>query len=94
MAEVIKNRQGFKILKLDRDETRALNWGLRGGCVCSHCNCMIPKDEVYYIAVLNDTLRIKCYSEFIAEATSYNEDVPYEENLYKSIVQQLDSIKK
>ena len=73
-----------------------------GLCICMKCNkYIIPSSvnikneaeqkkivhgDIYYVAVLNDTMCRDCYEEWLKDATRYVEDIPIEErnfNYYK-----------
>jgi hypothetical protein len=81
MAEIVPNEKGFKILRLSTKECKGLGWGIPQGIVCAHCNRIIDGD-VYFPAVLNDTLCDKCYDDFITDAQYYREDAKFEESCF------------
>lgn len=86
MATVVKNDKGFKVINLSKEEASSLGFGLSSGaCVCMHCNKYCIKD-IYYIAVLNDTMCKSCYEHWLKGATRYSDDIPIEDknfNYYK-----------
>lgn len=46
--------------------------------------------EIYYIAVLNDTMDKECYDRWYKGATRYTEDIPIEDrnfNYYKEVLE-------
>lgn len=81
MAKKFKNEKGFLIIEMDKDEAKSIGFGLSEGCVCMHCNSII-KDKIYYIAALNDVMDKECLDAWLAWATRYEEDIPYEQKYY------------
>lgn len=77
---VVENSKGFKVLKFTSAEAESLHFGIPEGCICLHCNDIIPKDNIYYIAVFNDTMCEDCYKKWIKVATCYSEDIEFEEH--------------
>ncbi len=74
MAEVVQNDKGFKVIRMTPRESSFIGFGIEPGkCLCMHCNNFIDKD-IYYIAVLNDTMCKECYEEWYKTATNYDED--------------------
>lgn len=95
MAKIVDNDKGFKVISLSTEEAEKLNWGIwtrneddtEDECyfLCMNCNHCI-EDELYYIAVLNDTMCKDCYKEWLKNAKRYSEDIPIEDrnfNYYK-----------
>ena len=77
MAKSIKNKKGFKVIKLAKVEVIDL-WGKYGGVgICDRCNDIDQKGG-YYVACLNQYLCAKCYKDFIKNATYYEEDRYFE----------------
>lgn len=68
MAEIVKNKKGFKMLKMDLPEINQIG----GFGICDWCNN--ASTEGYYIAVLNQWYCPKCYNEWYLQATYYPED--------------------
>lgn len=91
MAELIKNDKGFKVIKLSVEEATKLHWGIAGSgaCICMHCNNPILGD-IYYPAVLNDTMDKECYEEWYREAVNYPEDREYEERSFQRVAKLLN----
>lgn len=88
MAKIVNNDKGFKVISLSIEDAASLGFGLygSGACVCMHCNKGCLSGDIYYIAVLNDTMRKDCYEEWLKDAVKYADDAPYEEqnfNRYK-----------
>lgn len=81
MAEIVKNDKGFKVISLSTEDTTSLGFGLygSGACVCMHCNKGCLSGDIYYVAVLNDTMCKDCYEEWLKDATRYVSDIPIEE---------------
>lgn len=95
MAKVVNNDKGFKVISLSHEEGEALGWGIwhRNDAdtdnlcdfLCMQCNKPI-EGELYYIAVLNDTMDKECYDRWYKNARRYTEDIPIEDrnfNYYK-----------
>lgn len=91
MAELVKNDKGFKVIKMSKDETSKLGWGISssGACLCMDCNRVIPGD-IYYLAVLNDTMDEKCYEEWYKNAVNYPEDRKYEDRSFRRVANLLN----
>lgn len=90
MAKIVNNDKGFRVISLSKEEAASINFGVdgSGACICMHCGRFIDKD-IYYIAVLNDTMDKECYDKWYEGATRYTEDIPIEErnfNYYKEIL--------
>lgn len=88
MAKIVNNDKGFKVISLSIKDAASLGFGLysSGACVCMHCNKGCLSGDIYYIAVLNDTMCKDCYEEWLKDAVKYADDAPYEEqnfNCYK-----------
>lgn len=50
MAEIINNKQGFLVIKMNKKDLRTVGFDY----ICDNCgNSLIKPYEVYYIAVLN-----------------------------------------
>lgn len=56
--------------------------------ICDKCNDLLSDEsytkEVYYVAVLNRLFCKRCYDNFIASATRYDEDMPIEEDYFNT----------
>ena len=53
------------------------------------CNKECPNKDIYYIAVLNDTMCKECYKKWVKSAKRYAEDIPIENknfNYYKNLL--------
>lgn len=72
MAEIVKNKKGFKVLKMDLVEINQIG----GFGICDFCNS--ASTTGYYIAVLNQWYCPKCYQEWYNRATYYQEDAAVE----------------
>lgn len=88
MAKIVKNDKGFKVISLSTEDAASIGFGLygSGACVCMHCNKDCLSGDIYYIAVLNDTMCKDCYEEWLKDAVKYADEAPYEEqnfNRYK-----------
>ena len=88
MATIVNNDKGFKVISLSTEDTASLGFGLcgSGACVCMHCNKKCLSGDIYYVAVLNDTMCKDCYEEWLKDAIRYVSDIPIEErrfNYYK-----------
>lgn len=72
MAEIVKNRKGFKVMKMNLFEINYIG----GFGICDWCGN--TSTEGYYIAVLNQWYCPKCYNEWYLRATYYPEDAVIE----------------
>ena len=81
MAKIVNNDKGFKVINLSTKDAASLGFGLycSGACVCMHCNRVCVSGDIYYIAVLNDTMCKDCYEEWLKDAKRYSEDIPIED---------------
>lgn len=81
MAKIVNNDKGFKVISLSTKDATSLGFGLycSGACVCMHCNKVCVSGDIYYIAVLNDTMCKDCYEEWLKDAKRYSEDIPIED---------------
>ena len=87
MAEIVNNKQGFRIIKMNKEDLKTVGFGR----ICDNCgNSLIKYNEIYYIAVLNRAFCKKCYERWISNARKYNEDIPYEERNFEFYAKQLD----
>ena len=87
MAEIINNKQGFLIIKMNKEDLRTVGFGY----ICDNCgNSLITHNEIYYVAVLNRAFCKKCYERWISHAHRYIEDIPYEERNFEFYAKQLD----
>lgn len=80
MAKIVNNDKGFKVISLSTEDAASLGFGIDGSgtCICMHCNKGCRSGDIYYIAVLNDTMCKNCYERWIKSATRYTEDIPIE----------------
>ncbi len=88
MAKIVNNDKGFKVISLSTKDAASLGFGLygSGACICMRCNKGCLSGDIYYIAVLNDTMCKDCYEEWLKDAERYSEDIPIEDrnfNHYK-----------
>lgn len=88
MAKKIKTEKGFLVIKLNMDEAESIGFGLGGACICMDCNGLCDND-IYYIAVLNDTMCEECYNEYMEEATYYDGDSRIEQRNYDFYISML-----
>lgn len=87
MAEIVNNKQGFRVIKLNNNDL--INVGF--GHICDRCgNSFIKPYEIYYIAVLNMAFCKKCYENWISKAIKYKEDIRYEESNFEFYAKQLN----
>lgn len=92
MAEIVKNEQGFRVIKMSAEEAiHKCNFGMYSVRIyttillCDDCNkCINEEKEVYYVAVLNSLLCKKCYDNWYARARRYEEDAEYEERHFRN----------
>ena len=98
MAVRVENKKGFLVIAMTISEAiHDCNFGAtntkRAECylICDNCNKLLHP-IVYYIAVLNRLLCAKCYKEWYANATRYNEDIPYEERYFNKYAKKLNLI--
>lgn len=87
MAKIVNNDKEFKVISLSDEEAASIGFGIwyrndedtddLHSCICIHCNNTI-KEDIYYIAVLNDVMDKECYDRWYKGATRYTEDIPIE----------------
>ena len=85
MARIVD--KGFKVIALSTEEADNLGWGCLGQ-ICMNCNDII-KDEVYYIAVLNDVMDKDCYESWLKRAKHYPEDKTFEDRNFEHYTKEL-----
>lgn len=91
MAKSVKNKKGFKVIKLAKREVLDL-WGKFGGVgICERCN-KIPDKGGYYVACINDYLCENCYKDFIKSATYYPEDEYFENMNFQEVKKRLKQL--
>ena len=92
MAKIVNNDKGFKVISLSTKDATSLGFGLycSGACVCMHCNKVCVSGDIYYIAVLNDTMCKDCYEEWLKDAKRYSEDIPIEDRNFNYCKETLD----
>lgn len=90
MAKQYQNDKGFLIIEMNPTEAKQIGFGPQEGCECMHCNNII-KDNIYYIACLNDVMDKECLDNWYEDAIRYKEDIPYEEIYYNRIRRRLFS---
>lgn len=78
MAKIIENPKGFKVIEVSFKE--CTSWG--GFGICDDCGNAFVR--AYYVAVLNQVLCAKCYNEWYAEETYYEEDRWVEERNFQA----------
>lgn len=85
MARIVNNDKGFKVIYLSIEDAASLGFGLygSGACVCMHCNKGCLSGDIYYIAVLNDTMCKDCYEEWLKDAVKYTDDAPIEDENFQ-----------
>lgn len=89
MAKKFENEKGFLIIQMSTCEASKLGWGTEyGEFLCATCNCLLGPD-VYYVAVLNDTMCEECLEEFLDENNRYEEDIHYETQMYEYYAKKL-----
>ena len=88
MARIVDNDKGFKVIALSTEEADNLGWGCSEGQICMNCNDII-KDEVYYIAVLNDVMDKDCYENWLKRAKHYPEDKAFEDKNFNYYIMEL-----
>ena len=91
MAKVINNDKEFKIISLSTEDAASLGFGIdgSGACICMRCGKGCLSGDIYYIAVLNDTMCKNCYEKWVKSAKRYTEDIPIENrnfNYYKKLL--------
>lgn len=104
MAVRVENKKGFLVIAMTISEAiHDYNFGVtnteRAECylICDNCNKLLNVSPlkhpiVYYVAVLNRLLCAECYKEWYANATRYNEDIPYEERYFNKYAKKLNLI--
>lgn len=89
MAKKFENEQGFLVIEMSREEADSIGFGIGGGaCICLVCNEFCTPN-VYYVAVLNETMCKECLEEFLAANSRYEEDMSYETRNYERYAKQL-----
>ena len=91
MAKITKNNKEFKVINLSRKDAASIGFGIdnSGTCICMKCNKECPNEDIYYIAILNDTMCKECYERWVKSAKRYEEDIPIENrnfNYYKKLL--------
>ena len=91
MAKVINNNKEFKVISLSTEDAASLGFGIdgSGACICMSCGKRCLSGDIYYIAVLNDTMCKNCYEKWVRSAKRYTEDIPIENknfNYYKKLL--------
>ena len=91
MAKIVDNDKGFKVISLATEDAASLGFGMygSGACICMDCNKECLSGDIYYIAVLNDTMCKNCYERWIRSATRYTEDIPFEDRNFNYYKEQL-----
>lgn len=91
MAKIVDNKKGFKVIKMNSNEAKSLNWGISndGLCICMSCNKAI-RDSIYYIAVLKDVMDYDCYKKWLHKAHNYPEDRPFELKAFNEVKEKLN----
>ena len=84
MAKRINCKKGFKVISLTPKEAETIGFGFEEGCLCMECNNII-KDNVYYIAVLNDVMDEECFNNWLETAIHYSEDARIEDSNFLNI---------
>lgn len=104
MAVRVKNEKGFLVIAMTTVEAiHDCDFGCDDDekeeyyLVCDNCNELLnvhPEKHpvVYYVAVLNRLFCAKCYKEWYATATRYDEDIPYEERHFNKYTKKLNLI--
>ena len=78
--EIVENKKGFKVIKMNSFE---LSDKLGGYGICDFCNNAVFNG--YYIAVLNRWFCLECYNEWISIAVRYQQDTTIEERNFKRV---------
>lgn len=87
MAKIKQNKKNFMIIEMNKFEAFQI-WGEFGGVgICDNCND-VPENG-FYVAVLNQYLCPKCFSEWIKTAKKYKEDESYEKLHFQDTVHRL-----
>lgn len=91
MAKVINNDKEFKVISLSTEDAASMDFGIdgSGACICMRCDKGCLSGDIYYIAVLNDTMCKNCYEKWVKSAKRYAEDIPIENrnfNYYKKLL--------
>lgn len=104
MAALVENKKGFLVIAMTTSEAiHDCDFGYADNekgeyyLICDNCNELLnvhPKKHliVYYVAVLNRLFCDKCYKEWYARATRYNEDIPYEERYFNKYAKKLNLV--
>lgn len=91
MAKIVNNDKGFKVISLSTEDAASLSFGVNGSgdCVCMRCSKYCLSGDIYYIAVLNDTMCKDCYEKWLRGAKGCSGVIPIEDrnfNYYKEIL--------
>lgn len=90
MAKQVKNKKGFKVIKLNILEVLQL-WGKNGGLgICD--KCLSFNMDGYFIPVLNRYYCRRCYKSWLNRAKYYPEDATFESEVFEQTVKQLKSL--
>ena len=104
MAVRVENEKGFLVIAMTTSEAiHDCDFGCANDkkgeyyLVCDNCNELLNAHLkkypiVYYVAVLNRLFCAKCYKEWYARATRYDEDISYEECYFNKYAKKLNLI--
>lgn len=91
MAKIVKNKKGFKVIRLAKAEVLDL-WGKYGGVgICERCN-EIPESGGFYVAVLNQYLCERCFKDWLKKAEYYPEDEFFENRCFTEVQRRLQKL--
>ena len=87
MKEII-SPTGYKVIKLTRLETAAIEFGN----TCDHCNS-IANDDMYYIAAINQLVCHNCYKNKVSKCSKHKdiETIRFEHDNYDKVLTQLET---
>ena len=94
MAKNVINEKGFKVIKLNPNEAKAIGFGIQDEInfelICDNCNELMLSQDCYYVAVLNKALCSECFEEWYEDAERYPEDIRWETHKYNDTVRKLE----
>lgn len=73
--KIVNNKKKFLVAQLSLEEARKLGWG----DICDNCNELMTKERFFIPVLGRRCLCKKCFDEWLAGATRFEEDIPYEE---------------
>ena len=90
------NYNDFLVIEMNGHEASSLHFGFEipgdlNIIVCGACNAEIQKENVYYVACINEVMCKNCVDDFIKNTTHYSDEdsLRYEVNHFNVIAKKL-----